>query len=964
MAYKTTGTSRVLASSAVSSSVAVVNTGTGFTVSGPSITASTPFQTSVITPGAAATSVAISGLKITGIIVTDSSWNNLDDTAVGPSGGYIKVIGTGFASGATSYLNGAAVTTTFQSSTELRVVIPASTVGTYSLMVFNADGSGAVYLNLALSALPTFTTDAGTLSTLYEISALSASVSAAGDSPFTYSLYSGSLPPGVTLSPVGVLSGATQATAVQTTYSFVIQVTDAQNQENLRAFSITVNPDTVSWVNPVDNQSITYTPNSDISPISLSATSAAGKGITYSASNLPAGITLTGSTLSGTISTETASNSTLTATAAETGRLQNISIIWAVQLSDPTFMYNTLLLQSSSTNNQTNNTFVDSSTNNLTVTRFGNTTQGSFSPYGSRWSNYFDGTGDYLTLPTTSGIFNFGTGDFTIEAWVFPTALSGYKQIAGPTYSTTGAVLYLLDGTATVYTNSPIAQTPANSVVLNTWQHIAAVRAGGTLKIYIDGVEKSSASFTSSLTAVNGAIGGRTSAPTQENYSGYLSNLRVVKAAVYSANFTPSTTPLTAIANTSLLTCQSNRFIDNSANSFAITRFGDTKVERFSPFGLASAYTPQELGGSIYYDGTGDYLQVANNASNQMGSGDWTAEAWVYITSYSSLNSVFAKGGTTTDWFLGTTATSGRLYFGVGTTDYFATTGPVVPINTWCHVALVRSGTTLSTYLNGVLGNTQTGITQNFASTGVLNIGRGRDTSTNYFSGYISNSRLVKGTAVYTANFTPPTAPVTAVAGTTLLLNGTNAGIYDASTLNNLETLGDIKTSTAISKWGTSSVAFDGNGDYLSIPYSPMFAQTGRYTVEGWFYPTSTASSVQALFARNAGGYFGIVWTGSTLKVDKHGVGIQISGTTTLALNTWHHWAMTFDGTTTRLFANGVLQGSVAGTGGEAIAVTTIGYYTATPSSSFYGYMSDFRFTRGVARYTANFTPPAALPAR
>jgi hypothetical protein len=73
---------------------------------------------------------------------------------------------------------------------------------------------------------------------------------------------------------------------------------------------------------------------------------------------------------------------------------------------------------------------------------------------------------------------------------------------------------------------------------------------------------------------------------------------------------------------------------------------------------------------------------------------------------------------------------------------------------------------------------------------------------------------------------------------------------------------------------------------------------------------------------------------------------------------------MTFDGTTTRLFANGVLQGSVSGTGGEAVAVTTIGYYTATPSSSFYGYMSDFRFTRGVARYTANFTPPAALPSR
>jgi hypothetical protein len=627
--------------------------------------------------------------------------------------------------------------------------------------------------------------------------------------------------------------------------------------------------------------------------------------------------------------------------------------------NDPYFEYVATLLSDTGSNNANNNVFVDSSTNNSSITRFGNTTQGAVSPYDSGWSNYFDGTGDYLTLPTTSGAFNFGTGNFTIEMWIRPdTVAPAYQQLAGSTYSTTGGAVYLAGSTLTFYTNGVNAQSATNSINANQWQHIAVVRNSGVLKTYINGVEAGSVANTQNLTNATGQIGLKTGSTTVEPFKGYISNLRVVKAAVYTTNFTPSTAPLTAIADTSLLTCQSNRFIDNSTNNFAITRSGDTKVERFNPFGLTTAYTPQELGGSIYCDGNGDYLQLANAVSNQMGSGDWTAEAWVYITSYSLLNAVFAKGGSTTDWFLGTTATSGRLYFGVSTTDYFAATGPVVPINTWSHVALVRSGTTLSTYLNGVLGNTQTGITQNFASTGVLNIGRGRDTSTNYLSGYISNSRLVKGTAVYTANFTPPTQPLTSITNTSLLLNGTNAGIYDASTLNNLETLGDIKTSTAISKWGTSSVAFDGNGDYLSIPYSPMFSQTGPYTVEGWFYPTSTASAVQALFARNAGGYFGIVWTGSTLKVDKHGVGIQINGTTTLALNTWHHWAMTFDGTTTRLFANGILQGSVTGTGGEAAAATTIGYYTATPTSSFYGYMSDFRFTRGVARYTANFTPP------
>mgnify|MGYP003349823598 CR=1 FL=1 len=60
---------------------------------------------------------------------------------------------------------------------------------------------------------------------------------------------------------------------------------------------------------------------------------------------------------------------------------------------DPQFDYVTLLLNGDGTNGGQNNTFLDSSTNNFTITRNGNTTQGSFSPYGNLWSNYFGGSG-------------------------------------------------------------------------------------------------------------------------------------------------------------------------------------------------------------------------------------------------------------------------------------------------------------------------------------------------------------------------------------------------------------------------------------------------------------------------------------------------------------------------------------------------------------------------------------------
>ena len=69
---------------------------------------------------------------------------------------------------------------------------------------------------------------------------------------------------------------------------------------------------------------------------------------------------------------------------------------------DAQFNYVTMLLHGDGTNGAQNNTFLDSSTNNFTITRNGNTTQGSFSPYGSNWSNYFDGTSAYLAAPSNS----------------------------------------------------------------------------------------------------------------------------------------------------------------------------------------------------------------------------------------------------------------------------------------------------------------------------------------------------------------------------------------------------------------------------------------------------------------------------------------------------------------------------------------------------------------------------------
>jgi len=100
--------------------------------------------------------------------------------------------------------------------------------------------------------------------------------------------------------------------------------------------------------------------------------------------------------------------------------------------------------------------------------------------------------------------------------------------------------------------------------------------------------------------------------------------------SLYTTTFTPPTEPLSPVANTSLLTCQDNRLIDDSINNLTITKNGDVAVRAFAPFvGVTSLPTSY----SVYFDGTGDYLTVPNTSGLQMGSGDFTIEFWINYSS-------------------------------------------------------------------------------------------------------------------------------------------------------------------------------------------------------------------------------------------------------------------------------------------------------------------------------------------
>ena len=381
---------------------------------------------------------------------------------------------------------------------------------------------------------------------------------------------------------------------------------------------------------------------------SLSATGDAP--ITYAlagGSSLPTGVSLAANGLiSGTITSPSGNTTTYTFSVIATDA-QNQDSTRQFTATTTTgegvlFANNVLLIHADGTNNQNNHHFLDSSNNNFTITRANNATQGTFSPFSQTgWSGYFDGS-SYLNAGTTASNF-LCTGSAngitaTFEAWVNPTAYNtgasmwmfSPVQSKGATYFNFGVAsgkvrFYWYDGG---YNN--VESTSTSDVPLNTWTHIAVTISGSTIKIYVNGVLNTTSATYTGVSAAglnqNDNIGVEANQPTY--FSGYISNYRLNNTVVYSSAFTPSTTSLTAISGTRLLTCQSNRFIDNSTNAFAITVTGTPTIQAFSPFAPTVAYSTANVGGSGYFDGTGDYLNIATSTAFGFGTGDFTIEFW------------------------------------------------------------------------------------------------------------------------------------------------------------------------------------------------------------------------------------------------------------------------------------------------------------------------------------------------
>lgn len=657
-------------------------------------------------------------------------------------------------------------------------------------------------------------------------------------------------------------------------------------------------------------------------------------------------------------------------------------------LGDPHFAKVRLLVSSDITATS------DLSSIAASLTATGNTTASATEKKFGEKSIFFDGTGDWLTTPI-NGVYTIGAQDFCLEAWVNPQT-SGTNRalwdcrgngggISGP-YLQINSGNVLQGGCATGGATSNITGTTTLSA--GTWVHVAWTRISGVNRLFLNGVQQgSNFSNSDSLTVTQLRFGADVGGGTL--FTGYIDDIRFTLAeGRYSGTFVPPNAlpayPLAGTVlpdpfwtNTKLLitgagtnNAANTPIVDSSSSAHAITLYGDAKQGTFSPFPPppGSAYSASANIGSIYLDGAGDYL-VTSASTDFLFDADFTIEMWVYVVS---------NGGTAHLYGTGTAGVKDQLNVSSGTLTYStaggsAVNGPASALTNgaWHHIAVTRASGSNRVFVDGVSGTPVTATGDAGSSSSALYCGLRVD-GNNPLNGYISNLQVVKGTAKYTSNFAIPSAPVTLQANSKLLLDFNTTALRDETGKHVVTAVGHTKLKTDQFKYGGSSMYFDGSGDYLTLDGSSDFAfGTGDFTIEMWGYFPSFATLGMLIDFRPAstnGVYPTWYIQNSTTMYYLVSSANRITITHSIALNTWTHLALSRVSGVTRIFINGVLMNTggwadtnsyLCGAGRPNIAANG----DNTANGNFNCYLEDLRITKGIGRYSSNFTTPTqSLP--
>jgi hypothetical protein len=370
---------------------------------------------------------------------------------------------------------------------------------------------------------------------------------------------------------------------------------------------------------------------------------------------------------------------------------------------------------------------------------------------------------------------------------------------------------------------------------------------------------------------------------------------------------------------------------------------------------------------SILVGGNVSNSIVFSNQSGLLLTGEFTVEGW-YRYDGSDINLFICRQGADATGRTSLSIASGQLGFNrFGNATVNIGSVNAIPTNTWFHLAVTRSGSSCSVWLNGsLLGTFTDGATWGNGVGGII-LG---ECAAQF---YLSDFRVTNGTARYTGSFTPSVTPFSHtgdlywIKNVLILSAMNNTRPVDYSQLLNAITHTAVTTSSAQAKFGSLSFSFNGTTSYLSVPNGAINLSSSDFTIEMWVYSTNNTGSHVLFDGRaTAGSSIGFMLYASNgiLQIFSNNAD-QISGQSTLgpALNGWTHIALCRSGTSIRAFVDGVITGTWVTSATFADARCVIGRDNSGSNQYWSGYMDQVRISKGIARYIDKFPiPTTPLP--
>ena len=453
---------------------------------------------------------------------------------------------------------------------------------------------------------------------------------------------------------------------------------------------------------------------------------------------------------------------------------------------------------------------------------------------------------------------------------------------------------------------------------------------------------------------------------------------------------------------------------DRSPIPKAVSVLGDARIST----------TQSKFGGSsMYFDGTGDYLTVGAIADFKHlhdDTTDFAIEGWVYWTSGTQTLLSTAAGSADIGFFIGVNVTTGtisaQMFRGASGSYLLATSTTGLTSGAWTYFKFSYTKTTRAYAFR--IGSADAGsgtmaVTGTWAASStsnpsfVLAIARYQNATPGaYFSGYLDDLRITK--AARTETSAPSTefiagmgqvagsikdstsalcariarayrrdngalvaqaytqAGDSSIANVALLLHldGLNGAVAttDASQYaRSITFVGNAAISTTRSRFGVSSLALDGTGDYLTVPWSKDFSiEAGDFNIAMWVYRAASGVSHYLMSGRGAGtegwewrinatNYLQFFYTG----------GSSVTGAVAVPSGQWSLVEVNRSGTSMTLWIDGVAAGSGTVADGVASAATTLKIgCDNVGTTGFNGWVGEIRFTKGLSRNAVAYTPP------